>query len=126
MRIERFDPKSDDARLRVCYQMAAAGQPADDPNVPPPPFEVFRFAWAYGFEDRPAEAWLGIGAGGTPVAAYSLELPVRENRDNAFGSVIVSPGQRRRGYGRALLAHMTRQAATAGPAAVEHQDEHAG
>jgi GNAT superfamily N-acetyltransferase len=118
MRIERFDPVTDDDQLRDCYQMTVDGQPADDPNVPPPPFGVFRFAWAYGFEDRPTEAWIGRGTDGRPVGAYSIELPVRENRDNAFGSVIVPPGQRRRGYGRALLAHLTAQAAAAGRARV--------
>jgi len=34
MRIERFDPLTDDAQLRVCHQMAVDGQSADDPNVP--------------------------------------------------------------------------------------------
>jgi GNAT superfamily N-acetyltransferase len=118
MRIERFDPVTDDEQLRACHQMTVDSQPADDPNVPPPPFGVFRFAWAYGFEDRPTQAWVGLAEDGTPVGAYVLELPVRENRENAFGSILIPPGQRRRGYGRALLTHMTEQAAAAGRARV--------
>jgi GNAT superfamily N-acetyltransferase len=114
MRIERFDPLTDDAQLRACYQMAVAGQPADDPNVPAAPLELFRSWWAFGFADHPAQSWLGTDRNGEPVGGYTMELPVRENRDNAFGSVLVTPAARRRGFGTALLAHLASQAALAG------------
>jgi GNAT superfamily N-acetyltransferase len=114
MRIERFDPLTDEDRLRACYQMAVAGQPADDPNVPAVPLELFRDWWAFGFADHPTQSWLGTDDNGEPVGGYTMELPVRENRDNAFGSVLVAPAARRRGFGTALLAHQASQSALAG------------
>ena len=114
MRIERFDPLTDEDRLRACYQMAVAGQPADDPNVPAVPLELFRAWWAFGFADHPTQSWLGTDDNGEPVGGYTMELPVRENRDNAFGSVLVAPAARRRGFGTALLAHQASQSALAG------------
>lgn len=114
MRIARFDPLADEASLRACYQLTLAGQPIDDPNQPTDPFAAFRAFWAYGFADDPTECWLGTGDAGEPAGAYLLELPLRENRRNAFGSVLVAPAARRRGYGVALLAHLARQAQQAG------------
>jgi GNAT superfamily N-acetyltransferase len=114
MHFERFDPMTDEERLRACYQMAVAGQPTDDPNVPAIPLELFRAWWTYGFADHPTQAWLGTDDNGDPVGAYTMELPVRENRDNTFGSVLVAPAERRRGYGTALLAHLASQSALAG------------
>jgi len=114
MRIERFDPLTDDNRLRACHRMAVRGQPADDPNVPAMPLEVFRAFWAYGFADHPAQAWLGSGDDGEPVGACLLELPVRDNRANGFGLVLVAPRARGRGHGTALLAHLAGQSARAG------------
>jgi GNAT superfamily N-acetyltransferase len=114
MRIERFDPLTDDERLRACHQMAVDGQAADDPNVPALPHGLFRSWWAYGFSDHPTQAWLGTGTDGAPAGAYTMELPERENRANAFAAILVGPRARRHGYGTALLAHLAGQAAAAG------------
>jgi GNAT superfamily N-acetyltransferase len=114
MRIERFDPLTDDKQLCACYQMAVDGQPADDPNVPAIPLALFRAWWAYGFADHPAQAWLGTSEDGTPAGAYTMELPVTENRDNAFAAVLVAPRARRHGHGTALLAHLAGESARAG------------
>jgi GNAT superfamily N-acetyltransferase len=113
MRIERFDPRTDEAQLLACHQMAVAGQPLDDPNIPAEPLEQFRSWWADGFGDYPTQAWLGTDDG-EPVGGYTIELPERENRDNSFGFVLVAPAARRHGYGTALLAHLAGQAAQAG------------
>jgi GNAT superfamily N-acetyltransferase len=114
VRIEQFDPVTDDRRLRACYQMTVAGQPEDDPNIPPDVYENFRVWWALGESGSVVESWLATDDTGEAVGAYSLELPQIENLKNAFAQVIVAPSRRRRGTGRLLLAHMAGQAARAG------------
>jgi GNAT superfamily N-acetyltransferase len=111
--IEQFDPGTDDRRLRACHEMMVAGQPEDDPNVPPMLFRQFRGWWAFGFSDSPVQAWLATCDSGEPIGASWLELPERENRRNAFAHVIVAPHRRRRGAGRALLANLAASAALA-------------
>jgi GNAT superfamily N-acetyltransferase len=114
VQIERFEPRTDEKRLRTCHELTLAGHQADDPNVPPMTFEMFRGWWAYGFTDDPIEAWLALDDSGGPVGAYRLELPARENLTSAFGDVVVPPARRRRGIGTALLTHMAGQSAQAG------------
>jgi GNAT superfamily N-acetyltransferase len=113
VQIEQFDPLADDSRLRACHAMAVAGQPEDDPHVPPEPYEEFRACWALGGSGSLTQTWLASDNAGEPVGAYVLELPQQENRRNAFAQVIVAPSRRRRGVGRLLLAHMAGQAARA-------------
>jgi GNAT superfamily N-acetyltransferase len=114
VRIDQFDPGTDDARLRACYEMTVAGQPADDPNEPPPPYEYFRAWWAYGEAGSLMQAWLAASESGEPVGAGLLALPQLENRGNAFADIIVAPSRRRRGAGRLLLAQLAGHAAQAG------------
>jgi GNAT superfamily N-acetyltransferase len=114
VRVERFDPRADEHQLRICHQMAVAGQPLDDPTVPAMPFRAFRGWWGYGFGDNPMQAWLATDESGEPAGAYLLELPEKENRRNAFGFVLVHPARRRRGAGTELLAHMARESIRAG------------
>jgi GNAT superfamily N-acetyltransferase len=114
VRVERFDPRADEDRLRLCHQMTVAGRPHDDPNVPAMPFVAFRGWWGYGFGDNPMQAWLATDDSGEPSGAYLLELPLKENRQNAFGLVVVPPARRRRGTGTELLAHMARESGRAG------------
>jgi RimJ/RimL family protein N-acetyltransferase len=113
VRIERFDPRTDEDRLRACHEMTVAGQPDDDPSVPPVPYEDFRVWWALGGSGSLVQAWLAADDAGEPVGAYVLELPQLENHANAFASIIVAPSRRRRRAGRLLLAHMAGQAAQA-------------
>jgi GNAT superfamily N-acetyltransferase len=113
VRIEQFDPRTDDTRLRACHAMTVAGQPEDDPNVPPPPYEDFRVWWTLGESGSLVQTWLATDDAGEPVGAYVLELPQIENRRNGFAGIIVAPSRRRRGAGRLLLAHMAGQAARA-------------
>lgn len=112
MLIEQFDPKTDEVRLRACYQVAAAAWPVDDPNGPPISLRRFR-GWAWGWGD-PQQIWLASDEAGEPVGGYMLMLPERENRDNAFLSPVVAPARRRQGIGTALLVHAAGQAELAG------------
>jgi GNAT superfamily N-acetyltransferase len=113
VRIEQFDPATDDTRLRACHQMVQAGRPADDPNGPPVRYRQFRGWWAFGDTGSLVQTWLATDDGGEPAGAYLLELPQRENRANGFAEIIVAPDRRRRGAGRLLLAHLAGQAARA-------------
>ncbi len=94
--------------------MTVAGQPEDDPGVPPLPLADFRVFWTLGESGSLVQTWLACDDAGEPVGAYALALPQIENRVNAFAEIIVAPSRRRRGAGRRLLAHMAGQAARSG------------
>lgn len=114
MRIERFDPATDEARLRDCHELVVSGQEADDPNVPAVSYRRFRGWWKHGFADNPQQAWLAAADSGALLGGYVLELPERENRANGFVWPMVAPGCRRQGVGTAVIAHAAEQAAQAG------------
>lgn len=109
VRIEQFDPRNDEDRLRACHQMTLSALPQDDPAGPPISLRRFR-GWAYGYADDPVQVWLATEATGEPAGFYLLMLPQRENRHNAFCTPLVPPPRRRRGIGTALLAHAAGQA----------------
>jgi len=113
VRIEQYDPKTDEHGLRACHEMIVSAQPADDPNAPPPSLSMLRGWLAHGFPDEPPQCWLASADSGAPLGCYALELPQRENRQNGFINLLVGIGFRRRGIGTALLAHATRQAEVA-------------
>ena len=114
MRIEQYDPKADEDRLRACHQMIVSAQPEDDPNVPAPSLGMLRGWLAQTDPAEPRQCWLATADSGAPLSCYALELPTRENRQNGFINMLVAPGSRRRGIGTALLAHAARQAEAAG------------
>jgi GNAT superfamily N-acetyltransferase/RimJ/RimL family protein N-acetyltransferase len=110
VRFEQYDPKTDEQRLRAVHEMFVAAQPADDPNVPPPSFGLFRGWLCYGFGGEPQQCWLVTADSGAPLGGYVLQLPRHENRQNAFLETLVAAGSRQRGIGTTLLAHAARQA----------------
>jgi RimJ/RimL family protein N-acetyltransferase/GNAT superfamily N-acetyltransferase len=112
--IEQFDPKSDEQRLRACYELVLSGQVEDDPNGPPLSFGMFLGWWAYGFSGEPREVWLASAADGEPLGCYLLELPNQENTTIGFLWPQVSLVHRRRGIGAALVAHAAGRAEQAG------------
>lgn len=116
MHIEQFDPKTDERRLRDCYDMFASAWTEDDPNVPPFSSAMFRSWWTYDDVDESRQFWLATAEAGTPLGCYELKLPMRENRQNGFLELLVAPGSRRRGTGTELLAHAARRAERAGRA----------
>jgi len=113
VRVEQFDPRTDEERLRACHEMVVAARPDDDPNVPPPSLPMARGWLAYGFGGDPQQCWLATADSGTPLGCYVLQLPERENRRNGFVELWVASGSRRRGVGTALLAHAAGQASLA-------------
>jgi GNAT superfamily N-acetyltransferase len=116
VRFEQFDPLTDAAPLAACREIIEASRQADDPAAPVRTLAEMRNWWGYGFEGRdPRQAWLAADEHG-PCGCYLLELPDRENVTLGTFAVAVPPARRRRGIGRALLAHATAQAAAAGRA----------
>jgi GNAT superfamily N-acetyltransferase len=114
VRIEQYDPKSDEDKVRSCHELIVAAQPEDDPNFPPPSLSLLRGWLAHGFPDEPQQCWFATADSGAPLGCYALELPERENRLNGFINLLVGVGSRRRGIGTALLAHAARQADASG------------
>src|SRR6266702_2638236 len=107
MRIEQLD-MADADKIRACHEAALAAQRVDEPESP----------W---FTERPFRGWLTVGWGGDPrevwLAAgrdsvagwYRLELPDKENLDQANLNLVVHPAERRHGLGLALLRHARRR-----------------
>jgi RimJ/RimL family protein N-acetyltransferase len=114
VRIEQYDPRSDEKRVRACHELVVAAQPEDDPNFPPPSVSMLRGWLSHGFPDEPPQCWFATADSGAPLGCYALELPLRENRQNGFVNLLVGIDSRRRGIGTALLAHAARQADASG------------
>ncbi len=114
VRIEQYDPKTDEDRLRACHDLIVSAQPEDDPNVPPPSLSMLRGWLAHGHPDEPPHCFFATAESGAPLGCYALQLPQRENRQNGLLNLLVGVGSRRRGIGTALLAHSARQAEAAG------------
>ncbi len=66
---------------------------------------VFAGWLALGWTEDPSEAWLARSGPEGCAAWYVLRLPQRENQKVAMLSMMVHPGSRRSGCGRALLRH---------------------
>lgn len=102
------DPSDVDA-IRQWYELRCAVTAADLPDDPPPCWVheqgSFRHPW-------PGEVWMGWLArmGGSMVGACVLDLPTLDNLRNAYGGILVASEHRRRGVGRALLAHLRAEA----------------
>ncbi len=109
MDLEQFDAAAGGAPVRACHQIYLAGTPHDDPDGPPMTARCFAGWLALGWTEDPSEAWLARTAGG-PAGWYVLRLPQRENRHQAMLGLVVHPGHRRHGLGRALLRHAASRA----------------
>jgi RimJ/RimL family protein N-acetyltransferase len=102
--IERFDPGTDQQRLRSCFDIRAAARPYDDPSLPPQSFAAFAARWTHGSGD-PLQAWLASDDSGEPAGCYVLMLPERENPTMAWCALTIAPARRRSGFGTELIAH---------------------
>ena len=129
MQIDRIDPADDDA-VRACHAVHVAEVATDDPGgEPPDSLPTFRAWLAPGWQGEPSEAWYvpadgAFGPAGQCAAVagwYRIQFPDLENRDRAFMTLAVHPGLRRRGLGRALVAHAQRRAAAEGRTVIDSQ-----
>ncbi len=111
MHIERFDPVADTDKIRACYEMYAAGKPADDPDGPLASLPVYTGWFSLGWDADPREAWLVPGdQDGTWAGGYLLELPAKENTHIGWLGILVAPDRRRAGLGTRLLRHAATRA----------------
>jgi GNAT superfamily N-acetyltransferase len=127
MQIERIDPADDDVTA-ACHAVQAAAVTADDPDgEPPDSLPTLRACLTPGWQGEPSEAWYLPAGGasghqgqcGAVAGWYRIQLPDLENRDRAYMTLFVHPAIRRRGLGRALVAHARRRASAAGRALID-------
>jgi RimJ/RimL family protein N-acetyltransferase len=116
MRIEKFDPVAEPAKVKAGYRLLSACRPVDDPDGPPVSETFFSAMLEHGWGEPQLMALASgeDGEDGEACGGYVLELPQRENRHMGFVSFMVAPDRRRRGAGTGLLRH-------AGEVARSHQ-----
>ncbi|MDQ4102679.1 MAG: GNAT family N-acetyltransferase [Actinomycetota bacterium] len=104
---------SDEEAIRQWYELRCAVVRADLPDDPPPcwlhELGSFRYPWPGEVESR----WFARD-GGSVVGSCALYVPILDNLDNAVGELLVAPGYRRCGIGRALLTHLQAEATRQG------------
>ncbi len=103
----------DEAAIRQWYELRCAVSRADLPDDPQPCWvdQLGRFRVPWPGEDE--TVWLAW-YGDMVVGGCLLNLPTRDNLGNAAVDVLVAPGHRRRGIGRALLAQLVEAASRRG------------
>ena len=104
---------ADTGQIRACFEVSLAAERVDEPEGPWFTERPFTGWLTVGWDGNPREAWLATDQG-SAVGWYRLELPVRENEDQAYLNLVVHPAGRRRGLGRALLQHAAGRAAANG------------
>ena len=114
MKIEQVGlSPADMGKIRACFEVSLAAERVDEPAGPWFTERPFTGWLTVGWDGNPREAWLATDQG-SAVGWYRLELPVRENADQAHLNIVVHPAGRRRGLGRALLQHAAGRAAAHG------------
>jgi GNAT superfamily N-acetyltransferase len=104
---------ADTGQIRACFEVCLAAERVDEPAGPWFTERPFTGWLTVGWDGNPREAWLATDQG-SAVGWYRLELPVRENADQAYLNIVVHPAGRRGGLGRALLQHAAGRAAANG------------
>ena len=114
MKIEQVSlGPADTGKIRACFEVSLAAERVDEPAGPWFTERPFTGWLTVGWDGNPREAWLATDQG-SAVGWYRLELPVRENADQAYLNLVVHPAGRRCGLGRALLQHAAGRAAANG------------
>lgn len=96
----------DEPALRAWHGVLTAASDVDSPGEPPPTWREIATFLTVPWPGEPATAWLAR-EGGSAVGSAVLGLPSRDNLGNGVVELMVHPAHRRRGAGRALLAHLT-------------------
>jgi GNAT superfamily N-acetyltransferase len=102
------DP-SDEVAIRHWYELCCAVTAVDQPDDPPPCWDYELGSFRHPWPGQEQTVWLGR-TNGSVAGACVLALPMLDNRRNAYGAILVAPEYRRRGLGRALLAHLRAEA----------------
>jgi GNAT superfamily N-acetyltransferase len=101
--IAPLDP-ADDATVDAVQALRVAVSAADVPDFPPPCRYDFRGDLSHESSSRRTERSVAR-RGGEVVGHLALELPLRENLENADVGLSVHPDHRRQGVGQALYAY---------------------
>lgn len=96
----------DEPALREWFALESAVQVADRPDDPLPTWTEHRVALRHPWPGLEPSTWVARGVSGAVVGAAGLSLPTLDNLDNARVELVVAPGCRRSGIGRALLTHV--------------------
>lgn len=106
---------SDETSIQQWYELRCAVGRTDLPDDPEPCWtdQLGQFRAPWPGEDE--TVWLARRDGAV-VGGCVLTLPTRDNLDNALVDILVAPEHRRRGVGRALLAHLSAAASRHGRA----------
>ena len=112
MHIEQAD-LADAEKLRACYEVYLAAQRVDEPGGPWFTERAFDGWLTFGWDGNPREVWLATDQG-SAAGWFLLELPDKENLDQARLNLIVHPAERWQGLGLALLRQAAASAAAHG------------
>ena len=112
MHIEQAD-LADAKKVRECYEVMLAAQRADEPEGPWFTDRPFGNWLSAGWSGNPSEVWLATDQG-SAARWYRLEMPSRENLDQAGVDLVVHPAERQQGLGLALLRHAAARATAHG------------
>src|SRR5215468_110677 len=114
MQIEQVSlSPAETGKIRECFEISLAAERVDHPAEPWFTERPFTGWLTVGWDGNPREAWLATDEG-SAAGWYRLELPARENLDQARLEIVVHPAERRRGTGRVLLRHAAGRAAANG------------
>jgi GNAT superfamily N-acetyltransferase len=102
------DPSDEDA-IRQWYELCCTVVAADHPDDPPPCWIHQLGSFRHPGPGKVRTTWLAR-VNGSVAGAFVLGLPMLDNLHNAYGGILVAPDHRRRGVGRALLAHLRAEA----------------
>jgi GNAT superfamily N-acetyltransferase len=100
---------SDEEAIRQWYELRCSVVRADWPDYPPPCWVYELGCVRYSCPGEVETRWVARVAGSV-VGGCLLNLPMLDNQRNAGGGILVAPEHRRRGIGRALLAHLRAEA----------------
>ncbi|HSL09675.1 MAG TPA: GNAT family N-acetyltransferase [Pseudonocardiaceae bacterium] len=100
---------SDEATIQQWYELRCAVVRADLPADPPPCWANVLGSFRHPWPGETETVWVAR-VEGSVVGGCLLHLPTLDNLHNAAGHILVAPEHRRRGIGRALLAHLRNEA----------------
>src|SRR5436190_8769809 len=112
LRIVDLDP--DDAQAaEASYEITKLVRAHEQPDLTPPSRHRHVLLLRLGWPGHLEKHWLAYD-GDHAVGQLSVDLPQRDNLENAWIELRVLPGYRRRGIGRALYAHAVEYVRAAG------------
>jgi RimJ/RimL family protein N-acetyltransferase len=105
----------DRAATQILTDLYNAARPVDDPDSPPAIAELIAADVEFGWDMNPSTYYLYTPAGGgSPVGAFSIEMPVHDNLQMLWAEITVHPDHRRQGHGTVIMQEVMRRANQAG------------